>query len=158
MQERHHVKTTPGEPFAVPEYTEHPIRKEEGGNVQMDDINIPIVAVAVAFFAVLLAVTIVSLQAGFYHYQASERQAKMLAQDDPGDAHHVGTELGILLKKQRDELRDPPGLARAPEVPATAPATGPKPPTATAVARTKRIPIDAAMTIVEKEYAAGRGK
>jgi len=157
MQERHHVKTTPGEPFAVPEYTEHPIRKEEGGNVQMDDINIPLVAVAVAFFAVLLAVTIVSLQAWFYHSQTAERQSIVLAQDDPGDANHVGTELGVLLKKQRDELRDPPGLARAPEVPATAPGTT-KPATAQVEARNKRIPVDVAMKIVEKEYATGRGR
>src|SRR3954469_9440275 len=121
MKERHHVKTTPGEPNAAPEGIAHPVHKEEGGNVQMDDINIPIVAIAVAFFAILLAVTIVSLQAWFYNYQASERAAKMLAQDDPGDANHVGTELGVLLKKQRDELYMPAGPGRPPEVAATAP-------------------------------------
>ncbi len=72
MQERHHVKTTPGEPHAVPEYTPHPVRKEDGHDVQTDDINIPLVAMLVAFFGVVLAITIVSLQAWFYNSQAAE--------------------------------------------------------------------------------------
>jgi hypothetical protein len=142
------VKTTPGEPHAVPEYTPHPVRREEGGNVQMDDINIPLVAVIVAFFGVLLAVTIVSLQAWFYNRQTAERQRQTLAQDDPA------TELGALWAKQQHELNDAPGFART-LVAASAPATGTSQP---ATQPHKRIPIDAAMVIVEKEYNAARGE
>jgi hypothetical protein len=148
MQERRHVKTTPGEPHAVPEYTPHPVRREEGGNVQMDDINIPLVAVIVAFFGVLLAVTIVSLQAWFYNRESAERQRQTLAQDDPA------TELGALWAKQRRELDDPPGLARS-LVTASAPATGTSQPT---TQPHRRIPIDEAMAIVAKEYGAARGE
>ena len=104
MQERHHVKTTPGEPHAVPEYTPHSVRKEEGGNVQMDDINIPIVAVAVAFFGVLLAVVIM-WTAGVVLQLPGGRAGirKLLAQDDPR------TVLGAMLEKDRNEL-EVPGL------------------------------------------------
>ena len=150
MQERRHVKTTPGEPNAAPELIDHPVRKEEGGNVQMDDINIPIVAVIVAFFAVLLAVTIVSLQAWFYNVQAAERQRQTLAQDDPA------TELGAIWAKQRHELNDAAGWARtlgpATSGPATAASTGASQP----AAGRKRMPIEQAMAIVEKEYSAAR--
>jgi hypothetical protein len=149
MQERRHVKTTPGEPHAAPELIDHPVRKEEGGNVQMDDINIPLVAVIVAFFAVLLAVTIVSLQAWFYNVQTAERQRQQLAQDDPA------TELGALWAKQRHELTDAPGWARALGPATTGPATGSS--TGASAAARKRIPIEQAMAIVEKEYSAARG-
>jgi hypothetical protein len=149
MQERRHVKTTPGEPHAVPEYTPHAVRREEGGNVQMDDINIPLVAVIVAFFAVLLAVTIVSLQAWFYNRQTAERQRQTLAQDDPA------TELGALWAKQRHELNDAPGWARSMAVATTGPATGSSTGTSQPAAK-KRIPIDEGMAIVEKEYSAAR--
>src|ERR1700761_2488429 len=98
MQERQHVKTTPGEQ-APPEIVAHPVRKEEGGNVQTDDINIPMVAVSVAFFAVLLAVTIVGLQAWFYNRDAAERLAKTIPQDDPR------TWLGGILQTQRGDLQ-----------------------------------------------------
>jgi hypothetical protein len=139
MQERHHVKTTPGEAKA-PEVVPHPVRKEPGGNVQTDDINIPMVAVFVAFFAVLLAVTITGLQAWFYNYQAAERAAKTAPQDDPS------TELGAILHEQRAELTTP-GLAR-PAPGATGAATQNRP---------NRVPIDQAMADVVAAYARSRG-
>ena len=113
----------------------------------MDDINIPLVAVIVAFFGVLLAcVTIVSLQAWFYNRESAERQRQTLAQDDPA------TELGALWAKQRRELDDPPGLARS-LVTASAPATGTSQPT---TQPHRRIPIDEAMAIVAKGNAKAR--
>ena len=146
MQERHHVKTTPGEPDAVPEFTPHPVRREEGGNIQMDDINIPLVTVIVAFFAILLAVTIVSLQAWFYNQQTAERESKILPQDDPR------TELGAILAKQRQELHEG-GFAR----PAVPVATAPGAATSSQPVAARRIPIDQAMQLVISEYNAGRG-
>lgn len=141
MQERHHVKTTPGEPNATPEHVPHPVRREEGGNVQTDDINIPAVAAGVAVFAVLLAVIITSLQAWFYSAEAAEVARKTPAQDDPS------TWLGHIVHNQRKELhdvsfhntdRDLPGAT-------TAPATAESKP---------RLTIDNAMKLVEKDYAA----
>ncbi len=148
MQERHHVKTTPGEQ-APPEIVAHPVRKEEGGNVQTDDINIPMVAVAVAFFAVLLSVTIVGLQAWFYNRDAAERIAKTIPQDDPR------TWLGSRLQVQRADLE---GYGPVRDLtPATGPAAGRG--TAPAVPPANRkmhIPIETAMTLVEKEYAGNK--
>lgn len=143
MQERRHVKTIPGEPVA-PEVVPHPVRKEEGGNVQMDDINIPLVAVMVAFFAVLLAVTIVSLQAWVYNGEAAEKKNQTLAQDDPR------TEFGAMLAAQGHDLNAPPGPSRPLDLsaPATAPATGAG---ATGTAPRLHIPIEDAIRIVAKE-------
>jgi len=142
MQERQHVKTTPGEQ-AVPEVVPHPVRKEDGHDVQTDDINIPLLGIFVVFFAVLLSVVIVSLQAWFYNVQATERAAKLASQESPA------TELGHLLQAQRAELHSS-GLARentpaasAPASNAAAPATAP---------RHNRIPIDQAMKIVVSSY------
>src|SRR5437868_1380491 len=97
MQERHHVKTHPNEP-KDPEDVPHPVRKETGGNVKTDDINITILAWFVAFFAVLLAVVIISLQAWFYGVQAKEQMAKTAPQESKG------TELGDMLGRQREQL------------------------------------------------------
>jgi len=145
MQERHHVKTHPNEPKA-PEVVPHPVRKEPGGNVQTDDINIPILATFVAFFAVLLAVVIISLQAWFYGVQARERLAKTAPQESKG------TELGDTLARQREQLTKagmvyglPPGAT----MPATT--TG-----ASAPAARKHISIDDAMTQVADRYKGGK--
>lgn len=147
MQERRHVKTVPGEPNAAPELVPHPVRREEGGNVQMDDINIPLVATVVAFFAVFLAVAIVSLQAWVYHYQAWEQASKTLPQEDPK------TQLGAILAAQRADLHAPAGPVLHVEATAATKAAGStqavKPPVK------MRIPIDQAMRIVAEDYAKG---
>ena len=129
------------------------------GYAQMDDINIPLVAVAVGLFAVTLAVVIVGLQAWFKNADARELQGKTLAQEDPR------TDLGKLLAAQRAELHDGPNALRD-----AAPAPAPAPTTATATAAAsmaatataqasqparKWIPIDAAMRMVAREYSGG---
>lgn len=149
MQERHHVKTTPGEADAVPEYTPHSVRKEEGGNVQTDDINIPIVGVAVLFFAVLLSVTVVGLQAWFYNRQTAEREAKMVAADDPG------TWLGGIVHAQRDELHGT-GTARS-AAPTSKPATTASGTTTATAPVLVRVDIDQAIKAVAADYAGAQG-
>jgi hypothetical protein len=143
MQERHHVKTIPGE-AAVPEVVSHPVRKEPGGNVQMDDINIPIVAVTVAFFAVLLAVVIVSLQAWFYSAQAAERASKISPQGSPE------TWLGAIVIPQRAELQESGPVHETVAGGTTGPAT-------TTVTR-YRMPIGDAMKIIQQQYAGGQNR
>src|ERR1700744_4387444 len=97
MQEHQHVRTTAGENVA-PEFVENPIRPEPGSNMQMDDINIPLLAVSVAFFAVCLLICVIGLQAWFYHYDNAERLAKTVPQGDPS------TELGQMLENDNQEL------------------------------------------------------
>jgi hypothetical protein len=137
MQEREHVKTTPGEPKA-PEVVPHPVRPEPGASTQSEDINIPLVTLMVSFFAVALAVLIVGLQAWFYNYDAFEREAKQVSQGAPG------TELGAQLAKAHRELygeaswNDRPGMGEKNKI--------------------RRISIDRAMTLVSQEYGQGSGK
>jgi hypothetical protein len=133
MQERRHVKTTPGEPFAAPEFAPHPVRREEGGNVQMDDINIPLVAITVAFFGILLAVLVVSIHAWFYSRQAAERVAKTLPQDDPA------TWVGAIHQRERERIS-----SSGSEPTSTAPNAPLK----------HHIPIHDAMALIQKEYAS----
>lgn len=119
----------------------------------MDDINIPLVAISVAFFAVFLSVVIVGLQAWVYNYESAETVRKTLAQDDPR------TTLGAILKMQRHELQVA-GYARGST--ATAPASASAPASAAAratapnAALTYRIPIDRAMDKVVAQYAAAQ--
>lgn len=100
MEQRHHVKTIPGEAKA-PEFVPGGEHLEPGGTTQAEDINIPLVATVVAFFAVLLAVSIVSLQAWFYNADAAERARKQLSEYDPN------TPLGALVLNQEKDLQDP---------------------------------------------------
>ena len=118
----------------------HAAERDAQDNMHMDDINIPLVAVSVAFFGVLLAVTIVGLQAWFYGQQTTMRQNNMFARDS------VETDLGKLWHKQRLELHDvnAPWRGAATTAPATATAT------ATATAR-KRMTIDAAIASIVKD-------
>ena len=102
MEQRHHVKTIPGEAKA-PEFVPGGEHLEPGGTTQAEDINIPLVATVVAFFAVLLAVSIVSLQAWFYNADAAERARKQLSEYDPN------TPFGALVINQEKELTDPVG-------------------------------------------------
>jgi hypothetical protein len=129
MQEHQHVKTTPGENVA-PEFVEQPIRPEPGSNMQMDDINIPLVAVTVAFFGVFLLVLVIGLQAWFYNYDNAERLAKTVKQGDPS------TELGVMLESNHEEL-----YGKASENPRF-----PKD------QHVMRIPIDNAMQMVAQQY------
>jgi hypothetical protein len=142
MQERQHVKTVPGEQ-AVPEIVAHPVRKEDGHDVQTDDINIPLLGIFVVFFAVLLAVVIVSLQAWFYNVQANDRAAKMRPQES------TDTELGSMLAQQRAELHTP-GLARDTSPPATGPANTSAP--NSNAQRHRRMTIDEAMKLTVANY------
>ncbi len=135
MQERQHVKTVPGEPKA-PEVVPNPIRPLPGGNAQTDDINIPMVAVSVAFFGVLLLVTIFAVEAWVYHYDTAERAAKQVPQYD------TRTELGQMVETQKSELNDPAGPN----------AEFPK------ADKVTRMPISDAMNAVVKQYAAAQGK
>lgn len=132
--------------------------REEQSNLMMDDINIPVVATAVALFVVLLAVVVISLQAAFYHYAASERQRKTLPQEDKG------TELGAMLAEQRQELYVGLDARRVAQATATgsAPATGS---VATGIAPVlgtlpqgggNWLPIDEAMRTVSREYERRR--
>jgi hypothetical protein len=124
--------------------------KEDDRHWTVDDINIPLVAVSVAFFGVLLLTTIISLQAWFYNAKARETAEKTLPQED---SH---TDLGALLQKQRNQLESPAGYIVA-ESPATAPATG----AATGAAAASKpaplyhIPIDVAMEQVSRQYSEG---
>jgi hypothetical protein len=121
--------------------------REEPGNLLMDDINIPLVATAVAFFVVLLTVVIIGLQAVFYHYDTGERERKTLSQDDPR------TELGALLADQWKELHagfDARRLATAAAT-ASAPAT-----VAASQSKPDWKPIDEAMQLVAQSYSQGR--
>jgi hypothetical protein len=131
MQEHQHVRTTPGENVA-PEYVEQPIRPEPGSNMQMDDINIPLLAVSVAFFAVVLLLLVIGLQAWFYHYDQDERDAKTVAQGAPG------TPLGEMLANAHGEM-----YGKASEN-----TRFPKD------QHVMRIPIDVAMEQVAKDYEA----
>ncbi len=145
MQERHHVKTIPGEQVA-PEVVSHPVRREEGGNVQMDDINIPLVAIVVAFFASFLVVSILFLQAWVYNDQAAEKIARTLPQYD------VHTELGRVYAAQEEDLNGPAGAARPLVLPAAgAGAATSTAPASQAVPARLHVPIDDAMRIVARE-------
>jgi hypothetical protein len=117
----------------------HATERDAQDNMHMDDINIPLVAVSVAFFGVLLAVSIVALQAWFYHQQTGIREEQRLVRDD------IQTELGKLWHKQRLELHDPAKAESRDPVPApgsTAPVTLPA---------KKRITIDEAIASMVKD-------
>ncbi|HUO08625.1 MAG TPA: hypothetical protein VM008_10025 [Phycisphaerae bacterium] len=128
MKEHQHVKTTPGENVA-PEVVEQPIRPEPGSNMQMDDINIPLLAVSVAFFAVCLLILVIGLQAWFYHYDNAERAAKMVPEGDPS------TPLGQMLENAHAEMYGKP--VENPRFPKE---------------HVMRIPIDNAMEMVAERY------
>jgi hypothetical protein len=124
----------------------HAAERDAQDNMHMDDINIPLVAVSVAFFGVLLAVSIVSLQAWFYHQQTAIREANVLPRDyyiaATDKEPEKSTELGKLWYRQRTELHDP----------AKADSREPKPaPGTTAPAPKKRISIDEAISSIVKE-------
>ena len=132
----------------------HSELRDAQGNMQMDDINIPLVSVSVAFFGVLLAVTIISLQAWFYNEQTALRQANMLPRDFAGTEQLKGTELGILWKMHHVELYDP---EKAP-VRAAAATTGPATTTAPSAVnppasapKVKRMTIDQAIASIVKD-------
>ena len=129
MQEHQHVRTTAGENVA-PEYVEQPIRPEPGSNMQMDDINIPLLAVSVAFFAVCLLILVIGLQAWFYHYDDAERAEKTVAEGAPG------TELGAMVENAQAEMYGKSG--ENPRFPKDQ--------------HVMRIPIDNAMEIVANKY------
>lgn len=135
MQEHDHVKTVPGENVA-PEVVHNPIRVEEDAHTQTDDINIPLVTVSVAFFAVLMLVIVLGIQAWFYNVAAAERVAKTVDQGAPG------TSLGDMLAKQRSELYV--------EKPTLNDRMGKD-------SKAMRIPIDQAMDLVTRQYAASQG-
>jgi hypothetical protein len=135
MKEHQHVKTTPGENVA-PEVVEHPVRPEPGSNMQMDDINIPLLAVSVAFFAVCLLILVIGLQAWFYHYDNAERAEKMVAEGAPN------TPLGEMLANAHDEMYSKP--ADNPRFPKDQ--------------HVMRIPIDDAMEMVAKRYESEQAK
>jgi hypothetical protein len=97
MERRDHVKTVPGEAKA-PEIVPGGEHLEPGGTTQSEDINIPMVATVVAFFAVFLAVSIVTLQAWFYASDAAERARKQAPQYD------VSTPLGTVYQAQMAEI------------------------------------------------------
>ena len=124
----------------------HAHERDEQSNLNMDDINIPLVAVSVLFFGVLLAVTIATLQAWFYHQQTSIREANTLPRDyyvaATTQSAEQGTDLGILWHKQRMELRDPEHAVS--RVAATEP--GKTPP-----AGPKRISIDEAIATIVRD-------
>jgi hypothetical protein len=121
-----------------------PGRREEGGSPQMDDINIPLVAVVVACFVALVTVGIIALQAAYFHYQAGERARKTLAQED------VHAELGAILAGQRQELQRGPSERRLAAA-GVATATG----AATHMPRDTK-PIEEAMRVVSREYQGRR--
>ncbi len=100
MEERHHVKTIPGEAKA-PEFVPNAEHVEPGTTTQSEDINIPMVATVVAFFAFFLAVVIISLQAWFYSSDAAERLRKQVPQYD------LATPLGQLHYQELAELNGP---------------------------------------------------
>jgi hypothetical protein len=132
MQERHHVKTYPGEP-ATPEIVPHAVHEEPGGHTQAEDINIPLLTLSVFFFAAFLVVVIVGLQAWFYNYSEAERAAKQVPQGAPG------TVLGDLLAQHDRDLHAAPGWNdRLPG------GEGKK---------IRRVPIDQAMQFTVTQYA-----
>ena len=123
----------------------HAHERDEQSNLNMDDINIPLVAVSVLFFGVLLAVTIASLQAWFYHEQTAIREANTLPRDyyvaATTQSAEQGTNLGILWHKQRTELHDPEhAVSRVAVEP------GKKPPS-----MPKRISIDEAIATIVRD-------
>ena len=130
---------------------------------QMDDINIPLVAVSVAFFACLLSVAIISLQAWFMHADRAEIQSKLAPQEDPRtfDAlakSDMATPLGQILQKQRAQLEVAPDQRR--NEPATAPAPSPATTTTTSATASQPVkklwvPIDTAMVLVSQDYHQG---
>jgi hypothetical protein len=123
--------------------------KEDDRHWNVDDINIPLVGASVAFFGVLLAVTIIGLQAWFYNARAHELSIKTLPQEDRK------TELGALLYKQRAQLNDPAGyIQTAAPATATAPSTGGGT-QASQPERRYHIPVETAMDMVVSQYAQG---
>jgi hypothetical protein len=128
-----------------------------GTGGKMDDINIPLVALALGVFAVTVVVAIVVLETAFRRADAREIVVKTRLQEDKT------TELGRLLAMQRAELHEGMNLMR--EAAAIGPATG----TATgaavgatgaaavAVSQPARrwISIDTAMRVVAREYHEG---
>jgi hypothetical protein len=132
----------------TPAEQQHASERDAQSNMNMDDINIPLVAVSVLFFGVLLAVTIAGLQAWFYHQQTAIREANTLPRDYyvPATAGEIekGTELGMLWHKQRMELHDP---AHATSRPAAVSANTSAPATPTP----KRITIDEAIAALVRD-------
>ncbi len=131
---------------------------EDDRHWRVDDINIPLVAVSVAFFGVLLAVAIISLQAWFYNAKAREIAAKTLAQEDPRTA------LGGLLQKQRGQLESPAGYISSDSaavssgsatVPTTIASVSTGSATASKPAPRFHIPIEVAMEQVTRQYSEG---
>jgi hypothetical protein len=116
------------------------------GYAGMDDINIPVVALTVGLFAVVVLVVIVFLEAFFRNVDAREMVAKTRVQEDKT------TELGSLLAMQRAELRA--GLNPLRDKPASATGSGPASAATSAPAR-KWMSIDAAMQGVSGEYENG---
>jgi hypothetical protein len=135
MQEHQHIKTVPGEAKA-PEVVYNPIRVEEDAHTQTDDINIPLVAVSVAFFAVLMLVLVIGIQAWFYNVDTAERERKILPQGS------AGTALGDMLANQRAELYGNKGEVNS--------QMGKD-------SKAVRIPITDAMDAVVKQYATAQG-
>jgi hypothetical protein len=132
MQEHHHVKTYPGEP-ATPEIVPHAVHQEPGASTQAEDINIPLVAISVAFFGAFLLVVIVGLQAWFYNYDEAEHVAKQVPQGGPG------TPLGEELATYNHDLYSPAGWNdRIPGGEAS---------------KIRRVPIDQAMKFTVTKYA-----
>src|SRR5436190_5717757 len=119
--------------------------REEQSNLMMDDINIPMVATSVAFFVVLLAVTIIGLQAAFYEYEAAERRSKTLPQED------ARTVLGALLQNQREQSHVPFNARRPTEAQATATGSAPA-----SQGNPKWVSIDDAMQLVSREYSQAK--
>ncbi len=135
MQKHEHVKTVPGEPVA-PEVVMNPIRVEEDAHTQTDDINIPLVAVSVLFFAMLMLVLVLGLQAWIYNAKNSETAAKTVAQGS------AGTELGDMVAKDRAELyvdKMAPNDRMGKD------------------SKAMRIPIDRAMELVVNDYTQAQG-
>lgn len=131
MQEHEHVKTIPGEPVA-PEIVPNAVQIEPGEEAQAENINIPMVAISVIFFAAFLTVAIVGLQAWFYNTKHAEIAAMQAPEGGPN------TPLGDQLAQYNRELydgglNDRPGYSEG--------------------KRITRIPIDAAMTDIVQRYA-----
>lgn len=139
--------------------THSPTAAPELSAGQMDDINIPLVAVSVAFFACLLAVTILSLQAWFMNADRAEMQRKIAPQEDPRTFEalaksDMATPLGQILQKQRAQLEVAPAQrkndpAPAPATTGTATTTGTTP---SQPAPKLWVPIDTAMDLVSQDY------
>jgi hypothetical protein len=132
MQERHHVKTYPGEP-ATPEIVPHAVHTEPGGHTQAEDINIPLLTVSVVFFAAFLVVVVVGLQAWFYNYAEGERVAKQLPQG------HPETDLGRRYAVYDRDLHAPAGWNDRME--------------GGEAKKIRRVPIEEAMKFTVNQYA-----